>query len=83
MRAQGFVLSKIKGDSKSAKFGVPSTKDMYSGWSKRSYLREKKSWLAHLSAKTFSLYITLLQFCFLKEDYSVHFYRRGNRLDKE
>ena len=26
----------------------------------------KKSWLAHLSAKTFSLYITLLQFCFLK-----------------
>ena len=56
---------------------------MYSGWSKRSYSREKKSWLAHLSAKMFSLYITLLQFCFLKEDYSVYLYRRGNRLDKE
>ena len=83
MRAQGFALSKMKGTQRlpSSKFGVPSTKDMYSGWSKRSYSHEKKSWLAHLSAKTFSLYITLLQFCFLKEDYSVHLYRRGNRLD--
>ena len=63
MRAQGFVLSKIKGDSKSAKFGVPSTKDMYSGWSKRSYLREKKKGLHTCQPKRFLCISLSVLFC--------------------
>ena len=42
MRAQGFALSKTKGDSKSAKFKIwgTSTKDMYSGWSTTTQLTD-------------------------------------------
>ena len=42
MRAQGFALSKMKGDSKSAKFEIWDTqhKDMYSGWSTTTQLSD-------------------------------------------
>ena len=45
MRAQGFALSKMKGRLEreslpSSKFGIPSTKDMYSGWSTTTQLSD-------------------------------------------
>lgn len=43
---------------------------MYGGWSKRSYSRVKKSWLAHLSAQNVFFVYHITSVLFFKSDKS-------------